>query len=194
MAEIDPPSSAPAQSIVKALGLATLGSFLTAFSFMMFKLANTQVDNYQKLGGLNWWRQIVYLQPLWLVGLSMLISGQVVNTWALEYGNVILLSSTSTFTLVFNSILAPLLLGERFEWASDGATIAIILAGSTLCLLNQPQDEAQTSSPQTSQYGIDFLLQPHALVFSATFIGFQVFTFFKSSRCLDQVCREVRQE
>jgi len=52
----------------------------------------------------------------------------------MEYGSLILLSSTSCFTIIFNSLLAPLCVGEKFSWFVDGLTIVFVTIGCTLCL------------------------------------------------------------
>jgi uncharacterized membrane protein len=49
---------------------------------------------------------------------------------ALAFGNVILISSTSCFSIIFTAILSPIVLGEKFYWQIDGITIGFITIGT----------------------------------------------------------------
>ena len=49
-----------------------------------------------------------------------------------------LVSSTSSFTIICNGILAPLILKEKFQWKVDGVAILIIGVGSTVAVLVVP--------------------------------------------------------
>lgn len=66
-------------------------------------------------------------------------AGQILNTYALNYASVILLSSTCCFTIIFNSALAPYFLSENFSFKSDGVTILLLIVGSLMCLLQEPK-------------------------------------------------------
>jgi uncharacterized membrane protein len=49
---------------------------------------------------------------------------------ALAFGNVILISSTSCFSIMFTAMLSPIVLGEKFYWKIDGVTIGFITIGT----------------------------------------------------------------
>lgn len=70
-----------------------------------------------------------------LLGLGVSLNGV-----AMSLGNVMLISSTSCFTIICNGILAPLILKEKFQWKVDGVAIFIISAGSTVAVLVVPNE------------------------------------------------------
>jgi hypothetical protein len=53
---------------------------------------------------------------------------------ALKFGNIILISSTSCFTIIFTGLLSPIVLGERFRLKVDGVTIALVATGSLIAV------------------------------------------------------------
>lgn len=108
--------------------LATIASFCSALGLIFFKFSHIRYENTEN-------KPKLYCRPQWLFGLFLLIFGQILNTLALGYASVILLASTCCFTIIFNSILAPILLGENFQIVNEGLTINLIIIGSTLCIL-----------------------------------------------------------
>ena len=67
------------------------------------------------------------------MGLLILIIGSILNTIALKYGNQLLLASSSSLTIVHNTILSVIFLGENFT-KSHGAAIILICMGSIMFL------------------------------------------------------------
>lgn len=65
-----------------------------------------------------------------LLGMLGLAMSQILNGFALGLGNIILISSTSCFTIVFSAFLSPIMLRERFEFMLDGITILLVGTGS----------------------------------------------------------------
>jgi len=47
-------------------------------------------------------------------------------------GSILLIASTACATIVFNAVLAPLLLDEKFKLFPDGITVVLLSIGSTL--------------------------------------------------------------
>ncbi|KAF4654472.1 NIPA-like protein 3 [Perkinsus olseni] len=72
-----------------------------------------------------------YLQPLWVGGFTVFLLGQVLSLWSLSMAPQSMLSSLGSSSLVSNSILAPILLGEKHTAVSLYST-GILLAGSLL--------------------------------------------------------------
>lgn len=50
-----------------------------------------------------------------------------------------LIASTSSVTIVFNAILSPLLLGEKFRVNPDGFTLILIGVGGTVAACQVPK-------------------------------------------------------
>lgn len=76
----------------------------------------------------------VYRQPLWLIGFSVFLSGQLISMWALGMAPQSMLSSLGSFSLVSNSFLAPLILKEQHNSMSIYATI-LLVTGSVLVVI-----------------------------------------------------------
>ena len=67
----------------------------------------------------------------WL-GFFLLTVGVVCNGVALRFGNIILISSTSCFTIIFNAIFSPVMLKEKFVWKIDGVALLLVSFGSIM--------------------------------------------------------------
>jgi len=77
--------------------------------FILIKLANMKIE---KRSNQKWYS--AYVHPFGASGILVELFGLALNTMAVGYASIILLASTPCFTLVFNSMLAPCLLGEKF--------------------------------------------------------------------------------
>lgn len=76
----------------------------------------------------------------YISGLTIVLSGQIFVAIALEYGNIILISITSCFCVLFTAILSPIMLKEKFLWKVDGISIGLICVGCIMALMQQPMD------------------------------------------------------
>jgi len=70
----------------------------------------------------------------WISGSIAVVASVLINVWAMEFATVVLLASTSIFTIVFNSILSPILLGEKWYPTSELTMIVLLFGGCTICL------------------------------------------------------------
>ena len=113
-----------------AISLSFVGSLFTSISFIMMKLAHNKFDD----------QKPVYKQPIWMLGFMTLLIGQVVNIWSYEFGDQVLLSSTTSFTVIFNTILSRAVLKEHIGLQGYLA-IALICVGSTLFFTNAKNDD-----------------------------------------------------
>ena len=113
-----------------ALFLSISGSFCTALSLILIKVASIRIE---KFSNQKWYR--VYFHPIGSLGLVLLILGLVLNTLAVDYASIMLLASTPCFTIVFNSVLSPCILGEKFSLISELLACFLLLIGSLLCIL-----------------------------------------------------------
>ena len=110
--------------------LSLLGSFFTAISFVLMKVAH----NITKIN------ESVYKNPYWVLGFATIIIGQVFNVLALKYGSQVLLSSTTSFTIIFNTIFSAIFLKENLQ-KSDFLAVVLICIGCTLSLFSAKNDE-----------------------------------------------------
>jgi len=64
-----------------------------------------------------------------MLGLSCGVIGGILNTLAVSYGDILILSSSSALTLMFNSVFSRLFLKENFSLKYDGISMIFILLG-----------------------------------------------------------------
>lgn len=69
-----------------------------------------------------------------MMGFFMIPVSTGFNALALNYGNVLLLSSSSSITMIFNLLMARYFLKEFFNWIYDSIAILLIIVGSGMCL------------------------------------------------------------
>lgn len=81
-----------------------------------------------------------YCQLEWLFGLLVIIGGLFFNALALFLGNMLLIASTACLTIVFNAVLSPLLLKEKFKCFPDGVTVLLLSFGSTFAGTQVPKE------------------------------------------------------
>ena len=100
-----------------ALGLCIVGSFVSTLAFILMKKAHN-------LGGTT----SVVLQPLWIRGMACLVVGSVFNVSGLAVGDQVLVSATSSFSIIFNTILSVKFLEEPIV-KSDYVAIGLMILG-----------------------------------------------------------------
>ena len=170
------------------------GSLFTSLGLILMKIGNIKVEALKKENpGL---KTSPLRQPIWWLGMVCLLGlGVSLNGVAMSLGNVMLISSTSCFTIICNGILAPLILKEKFQWKVDGVAIFIISAGSTVAVLvvpNEPPtkiDEQNVLQITTGRY-----MQLSALTYIASVITLQIarhFYFRRLKTSLDAFYRQI---
>ena len=114
------------KSAVIAILLSLFGSFFSSGSLILMKYAHNRVA---KLSG------SAFKDPVWSIGFISLLVGTFFNIYALSFGNQTLLSSTSSFSIIFNTIFSIILLREPL-FKTDILGILLICLGSTLFLIS----------------------------------------------------------
>jgi len=104
------------------------GCFFNALSLIMMKVAleKAQREGRDKIPN-------PYLLKEWIIGLGALIIGTLANVFAIGYGNLLLLASSSAVTIIFSTVLSVKILKETFS-KYDVIAIAFIMVGSGLCV------------------------------------------------------------
>ena len=103
---------------------------------------------------------------------------------SLAFADMITLSSTSSLTMVFNSILASKVLKEVFT-KYDLASIGLISIGSTLCVFFSNYEEEELTNQVSCLYLhlnlmqsiIDNYLQAQSIIFILIAYGFVTFSY-----------------
>ena len=90
-----------------AIGLAVFGCFFSSLSLVLMKHAHNRVHKKNRSA---------FKDPVWYLGFFSIIVGTAFNVFALGFGNQTLLSSTGSFSIIFNSILSVLFLKELLFW------------------------------------------------------------------------------
>lgn len=71
---------------------------------------------------------------IWWLGMIFLVFGAVGNIVAVNYGNIILLSSSSSFNLIFSMMLSVIILKETCG-PVDLVSVVVICMGTISCIL-----------------------------------------------------------
>lgn len=148
-----------------AVVLTFFGSFLSSLSLVLMKYAHNRVQESGKKSAV--------LDPFWISGFVSLIAGSALNVVALGYGNQLLLASTSSLSIIFNTLFSVFLLKEPLRrW--DLISIMLICVGSILFLLVAKNDEVNYSEKQL----LDLYLRPISLLFITLSIAFIVAVYW----------------
>lgn len=82
-------------------------------------------------------------------------------------GNILLISGTTSFTIIFTAILSPIFLGEKFRWKIDGVTIMMLAIGSSIAVAQQPSERLEMTSSNTWDFVTAHLFQRSTLFLAA---------------------------
>lgn len=107
-----------------AIFLMLIGTFMSACSLVLMKVGHKRVMNNDG--------NICY-QMFWLLGMAMMMSREVVHISALSFGNQVLLSSSSSITIIYNTIMSVIFLKETL-YKTDIFAISMIFTGSIIFL------------------------------------------------------------
>mmetsp|Transcript_34162 Transcript_34162/g.24681 ORF Transcript_34162/g.24681 Transcript_34162/m.24681 type:complete len:176 (+) Transcript_34162:19-546(+) len=112
---------------------------LNALSFAFMKKAHKQIEKNPN--------KSVYLNICWLSGLFVLIVGNLLSVATLPYIGVVLLSTMSAMTILFNAITSIKLNGEQFT-RLDLLAFILICSGTILCISHSNMEQVDYSSEQ----------------------------------------------
>ena len=151
--------------------LTVFGCFLSSLSLVLMKVAHNKNK-----------REISIFKLLeWWAGMLTLIVGSVINVVALGYGNQLMLASSSSISIIFNTLLSVFMLKEKF-FKSDGIAISIICIGSILFLsVAKDEDESLDENKLASLYW-----RPISLMYITASLGFVVWAYLFDSRTKNQ--------
>lgn len=113
-------------SAVIAIFFSFVASFFNSLAMILFKISHLRQEVTKRHYLLSWY---------FIGALLIIVGAAVVSTTTLAYVDVITVSSISASDLVFNSILANLILKEPFT-KYDLVSLFLIIIGSLTCLLN----------------------------------------------------------
>jgi len=107
------------------------------------------------------------------MGLCFGIFGAVLNVLATSYGDLLILSSSSSITLMFNGIYSRIILKENFSLRYDGLAMFFILTGQTICVIfSKNEDDEVKKNPNIEiidKNMFKLIFEPASLIF-VTFV------------------------
>ena len=121
---------------------------------------------------------MLILDIYWIGGFLTLILGSVLNALSLDYGNVLMLACTSGLSIIFNTILAITLLGEKLHQTRI-IGMSFIILGSILFLWNAKNDsETYTEAELFALYkrapSVSYFLIAIAIIATVYYIDFKI--------------------
>ena len=165
-----------------ALIFSLSGSFCTALGLINLKLANYRVEKDRR-------RVFICTREFWL-GVFFLISSQTCNGVALHFGTIMLISATAPSTIIFNAILSPLILGEKFSCKHDGLTMLLLVSGCTFAVIQNKDVETENyEKDDVVARSVQKVLRAPALTYYSGLVAVVLLRFWlkrKVRRELDQ--------
>ena len=126
------------------VGLCLAGAAFTNLGLTLQKLSFIRLD---ALSMPDHAKPHSFLQPLWLLGFSLFLFGQVGGMVAMGFSSQSVVATLGSFSLVTNAVFAPLVLGEQMTWMLV-ASIVVIMSGSAIVVLSSNHDAQDYSLPQ----------------------------------------------
>jgi drug/metabolite transporter (DMT)-like permease len=133
-----------------------LGSVFSSLALILMKKSHNRAE----LDYSNNIKRNSYCNPLWLFGFAILILGSILNIIALGYGNVLLLASSSSLSIIFNTGLSVTLLNEKLL-KKDILAMTFICIGSILFLTVAKNDPEE----YTVSTLMDLYIRPISIVY-----------------------------
>lgn len=106
----------------------------------------------------------VYLEPLWWLGLILVVISLVINSISLSYGSVMLLSSLSVATIVISTFINPCFFNEKLSCYKDVFCSMILCLGCVICILQSPVTK-DYDKEGIAQYMNDIMLSKKNITF-----------------------------
>ena len=117
-----------------------LGCLFSSLALVMMKEAHNHVQKSQS-------GKSPYCTKLWIWGFIILLVGSFLYVVALSFGNQVLLGSSSSLSIIFNTIFSVLILKEKIKCNDIGAIIMICI-GTVLFLSIAKNDHRNYSENQ----------------------------------------------
>ena len=134
------------------------GSFLCSGGLILMKKSHNRAE----IAESNNIKRNAFCDVFWLGGFAAIVAGSLCNVVALGYGNVLLLASSSSLSIIWNTIFSVCFLKEKLL-KKDMVAMVFICIGSILFLMIAKNDpEAYT--PKSL---LDLITRPISIVYIA---------------------------
>ncbi|KAF5383146.1 hypothetical protein D9615_005014 [Tricholomella constricta] len=151
------------------LSLAVSGSVLIGTSFIITKKGlNDAAKRNSAYGAQSATENLSYLKnPIWWVGLSTMVVGEVANFAAYAFAPPILVTPLGALSVLIGAVLASFLLNEELGHLGRlGCTLCLI--GSLIIVLHAPEDK----DVETVEEYLSYALRPGFLMYCFTVLVF----------------------
>jgi drug/metabolite transporter (DMT)-like permease len=135
-----------------------LGSFFCSGGLILMKKSHNRAE----LAESNNIKRNACCDLLWFGGFMTIIAGSLCNVIALGYGNVLLLASSSSLSIIFNTAFSVTLLNEKLV-KKDILAMLFICIGSILFLIIAKNDTEE----YTPKSLLDLITRPISIVYMA---------------------------
>ena len=99
---------------------------MVSLSYIMQKIGFLEVE---KTGLNGSKRKIPFFTCTWLKGFLLMFVGSLIHVAALPFCDLVVLSTSTATSIIFNTLLSMHYLGEQFDWRLDGPAFALIIGG-----------------------------------------------------------------
>jgi drug/metabolite transporter (DMT)-like permease len=140
-----------------------VGSVLTALGLALQKYSHIQNEKLGKDA------KKFFVQTWWVVGLLVFVIGQACNVIAMAYAPQTMLSALGGLSLLFNTVFARLMLGERIS-RFQVAAMAGVIAGIMLVICFTPVNPPPKAVQHPSQLVAHILLQKNFIGCASGFL------------------------
>ena len=86
--------------------------------------------------------KIPFFTPKWIIGLVLLGVGSILHVAALPFASLVVLSTSTASSIIFNNLLAVFYLGENFNWRLDTPAYTLIIGGCLAIVFVTPEDNS----------------------------------------------------
>jgi drug/metabolite transporter (DMT)-like permease len=141
-----------------AMLFTVLGSFFCSGGLILMKKSHNRAE----LAERNNIKRNAYCDVFWLGGFASIVLGSLFNVVALGYGNVLLLASSSSLSIIFNTVFSVTLLNEKLV-KKDILAMLFICIGSILFLIIAKNDPEE----YTPKSLLDLITRPISIAYMA---------------------------
>lgn len=108
-----------------------------------------------------------YLQPMWLLGISLVVAGAVADFMALGFADQIIVAPIGSMTLVTNLLFAPFFSKEHLSKMDVLATIVIVCGCTVAVIFARPEQPVE----YTMASFLEFYSDPRFLFYVIAIVG-----------------------
>jgi len=160
------PTSSPAYFKIIGIILALVSGLFIGSSFV-FKKKGLLISQQKVLqnGGEAGESHAYLKSPMWWIGMSLMVVGEICNFVAYAFADAILVTPMGALSVVISAVLSSIFLKERLSFFGKVGCFLCVL-GATIIAVNGPKDQAVSTIPEFEK----LFLAPGFLVFASIIV------------------------